>query len=336
MEDSDSPSVNPSRVEPPGAPPTTRRLARFVVRIAKRIEAVWSGHRISSLSAEIAFFGMLALFPALLAIAAALGFLSNIVGEDVASQVQDQVISGLNDIFTEQASGGIESVQQIFEESSRGVVAVAAIAAVWAMSRTMHSVMGALSIVYGVPEARGWVKTRLLALLFSIISVFAVAGTLTLFVVGPLVGSGSSLAERLGFEDGFVTFWSYVRYPLAFVVLACFAAVVFHLAPNGRRDWRWDFPGAAVTTVLWLVCSVGLRLYIELASAGNGIYAVLGGALIVLVWLYLLGMSLIIGGEVNAALLTSRAKKPVVKRRFGRTRKQAGRLAGSIWSRSRD
>jgi membrane protein len=233
----------------------------------------------------------------------------------VADRVQQQVVSGLDEIFTDQASGGIQSVQQIFEESSRGIVAAAAIAAIWAMSRTMHSVMGALSIVYGVPEARGWLKTRLLALMFSVISVFAVASTLTLFVVGPLFGTGATLADKLGFEDGFVSFWQYVRYPLAFVVLACFAAVVFHLAPNGRRGWRLDFPGAALTTLLWLVVSVGLRLYIELASAGNGIYAVLGGALIVLVWLYLLGMSLIIGGELNVALIRRQERGVHLRRR---------------------
>lgn len=278
-------------------------LALGVVRRIHRIGDLWAEHRVTALSAEIAFFAMLSLFPALLAIAAALGALENVVGAEVADRVQSEVIQRLDSIFTDQASGSIDNVRAVFEQSSRGIVFFAAIASIWAISRTMHSVMGALSIVYSVEEPRSWVETRLLALLFSVLSILAVSATLTLFVVGPLVGTSATIADELGFEQGFVTFWRWVRYPLAFVLLGCFAAIVFHLAPNGRRQWRWDAAGAAVTTVLWLASSVGLRLYIELASAGNGIYAVLGGALIVLVWLYLLGMSLILGAEANVAVI---------------------------------
>jgi membrane protein len=129
---------------------------------------------------------------------------------------------------------------------------------------------------------------------------------LTMVVVGPLLGEGSVLADRLGYGSGFATAWDWLRWPLVIIVLMAWAATVYHVGPKHRSPWRWELPGAIVATIWWLVVSMGFRSYLDLASSGaNAVFGVLGGALSLLFWLYLLAMGLLIGAELNG-LLASR------------------------------
>ncbi len=88
---------------------------------------------------------------------------------------------------------------------------------------------------------------------------------------------------------------------MAFLVLVGWAAVVFHSVPHAHAGWRAHFGGAALTGALWLMASGGLRLYLQLFG-GNPVFGVLGGALVVLLWMYLLSLALLLGAELNAVL----------------------------------
>ena len=93
------------------------------------------------------------------------------------------------------------------------------------------------------------------------------------------------------------------RWPVVFVVVVCWAASLYHLAPRRRTPWRTDLPGAVVGTVWWLAVSLGFRVYLDAASSGmNAVVGLLGGALSLLIWLYLLAMGLLVGAEINRVL----------------------------------
>jgi membrane protein len=94
------------------------------------------------------------------------------------------------------------------------------------------------------------------------------------------------------------------------------AATVYHLAPHHRSPWRADLPGAVLAAVLWLLVSVGLSVYLRIAVLGNAVLGTLGGGLVLLIWLYLLGLVLLVCGEVNAVLQG--------KRRGGRDARSEG------------
>ena len=79
-------------------------------------------------------------------------------------------------------------------------------------------------------------------------------------------------------------------------------STVFHIAPDHHTPWRWDLPGALLTGVLWILFSGGFRLYLEVAQSGNEIFGVLGGALIVLLWFWVLALAALLGGELNALI----------------------------------
>jgi membrane protein len=266
----------------------------------------WRDDRVSGLSAEIAFFGLLSLFPALLAMAAALGSLEAIAGADVADRAEEEVVEFLEDVLTEEASGTIRAVENLFEQTEPGVVTIGVVLAVWAASRAFAALIAALDVVYDLEEGRGYVRRRALGLALALGTVLITAVMLAMLVVGPLFGRGRGVADAIGLGSGFATFWDWARLPVAATVMIAWAATVFHIAPNHRTPWRADLPGAVFAAGAWALISVGFRVYLDVAGDTNQVLGTLGGTLIVLLWLYLLAVGLLMGGELNALLLVRR------------------------------
>lgn len=266
----------------------------------------WRTDRVPDLAAEVAFFAILSLFPAFLALASILGILGSIVGDSVATDVENTVLDFLGRILTDDASGTVEAVRSLFDQSSPGLLTFSLLAAIWTLSRGFASLVRALDVAYDLDEHRSWLRIRGTALTLSVGSIVAGAVMLAMLIVGPLFGSGSDIADEIGLGDAFVTFWDVVRLPLAVVVLMLWSATIFHIAPDHHTPWKWDVPGAVVTTALWLAFSFGLRLYLDLTGSGNQIVSVVGGILTVLLWFWLLSLAVLIGGEVNQIMLDER------------------------------
>ena len=280
---------------------------RRLLSLGRELVAEWRHDRVPDLAAEVAFYGILSLFPALLAVAALLGVLDAVVGADVAEEVRSEVISFLQTVLTSEADDTIEAVEELFTGSSPGLLTFSAVAALWALSRGFAALIRALDVVYDLDELRPWARIRGTALVLSFGSVAMGAILLVLVVVGPLFGTGRDIADEIGLGDQFVFLWDVARLPFALVVVVAWAATIFHVAPDHHTPWRADLPGAVLTAALWLVFSGGLQLYLALAQQGNPVFGTLGGALIVLLWLWLLALAVMIGGELNQILLTRRS-----------------------------
>ncbi len=271
-----------------------------VISFLRELGREWRDDRCSGLAAEMAFFGILSLFPTLLALAASLGSLDAIGSGRVAQRAERQIIDFLERVLTEDAGETIEAVRGLFTETSPGVITVGSVIALWSASRGFVALVRALDAAYDLEERRGYLRLRLLALELALGTIVVMAVTLAMLVVGPLFGTGRQVADAVGLGDAFATFWDWARWPLVLVVMVTWAATIFHFAPNHRTPWRWDLPGTAVTTASWALLSGGFHVYLEVAADTNQVLGALGGALIVLVWLYLLSVGLLLGGEVNA------------------------------------
>ncbi len=283
---------------PEGAPlPTKLR------HVGRRLVEEWSHDRVPDLAAGVAFYAVLSLLPAFLALAALLGVLESIVGGDVAARAQTEVLDFLGSILTSEADGTLETAEELFTESRPGLLTFSLAAAIWTVSRAFAGLVRALDAVYDLDDHRSWFAIRGTALALSIGSVLAAAIMLTMLVVGPLFGTGEEIAAEIGLGDQFVFLWDQVRLPLAFVVLVAWAATIFHIAPDHHTPWRWDLPGALLTAVLWVGFSGGLRLYLEIAATGNAVFGALGGVLIVLLWFWVLSLAVLVGGELNEVVL---------------------------------
>ena len=283
----------------------TRRLRSHgsaAVDVGRSMVREWREDRVGGLAAEIAFFGILSLFPVLLAVAAALGSLEAIAGREVAERAQDEVLGFLRDVLTDEAGGTVDAVEELFAGASPGVLTIGLAAAVWSASRGFTALIRALDVVYDLEEHRGYLRTRGLALVLALGSVLVAALTLAMLVLGPLLGTGRDVADAVGFGGPFATWWDWARWPTAVVVLVSWSATIFHVAPNHHTPWRWDLPGAVLSALAWALVSLGLRAYLAFAAGGNQVFGTLGGALIVLLWLYLLGLGVLLGGELNAVL----------------------------------
>lgn len=278
--------------------------------------------RVTGLAAEIAFFGVLAIFPGLLMMTAALGTAETLVGSNLAIQSKRRIVEFLDLILTDEAAGAIGAVESLFEQTRPSLLTVASFFALVGLSRSFGVVVGALNLAYGGSEKRSWLRRRLLGLGLSLGTLLLVLVTLILVVVGPLFGRGPEIAEIFGLDTAFVVAWSVLRWPVAFLMLVAWAATLFHLAPcKPLPRWRNELPGAVFTSVLWLVVSLGLNIYLRLAADANPVFGVLGGGLILLVWLYLLSVALLLGGELNPIVASYVQARSLPARQRGATEK---------------
>jgi len=282
--------------------PSLPTLWREALRFVEDFRRDWSRARIGGLAAEIAFFGLLGLFPAVIVFAAALGWLDVVIGAGAAADTEqwllDRVVETFGSDNTLRAT-----VKDLFDRSNAGLVTAGVLLTVYASSRGFTAVVGALDVTYGHEHRRSWLSTRVAGFVLTLLSLIVAALAAVMVVVGPLFGGGGEIADRLGAGSLFTAAWDWFRWPVVFVVVVCWAASLYHFAPRRRTPWRSDLPGAAVSTVWWLAVSLGFRVYLDAASSGmNAVFGLLGGALILLVWLYLLAVGLLVGAEINSVL----------------------------------
>ena len=282
--------------------PSPSSLWRETVRLVGELRREWSRARVGGLSAEIAFFGLLGLFPAVIVFAAALGSLDVVIGAGAAADTKEWLLDRVVETFGSDNTLRA-TVEDLFDRSNAGLITAGVVLTVYASSRGFTAVVGALDVTYGHDYRRNWVSTRVMGFVLTLFTVIVAALVAAMVVVGPLLGGGEEIAERLGAGSAFTTAWDWFRWPVMFVLVVCWAASLYHFAPRRRTPWRTDLPGAVVSTVWWLVVSVGFRAYLDAASSGmNAVFGLLGGALILLVWLYLLAMGLLVGAEINGVL----------------------------------
>lgn len=285
-----------------GLPSRLRSLCRSANQIAGEVRSDWAHKRIAGLSAEIAFFALLGLFPAVIVFAAALGSLDVLIGQSAAADTEAWLLERISDTFGDQNTLDA-TVAELFDRSDARVITVGVAVAAYAASRGFVAVVRALNVTRGHQGGRGWLSTRLVGFALTFLTLVVAVGVAAMVVVGPLLGGGTELAGRIGAGMFFSTAWDWLRWPVVVIAVVAWAATVYRIAPRHKLRWRREVPGALMATVWWLAVSVGFGAYISLASGGvNAVFGLLGGVLSLLLWLYLLAMGLLAGAELNSLL----------------------------------
>lgn len=284
-----------------GARPGAGRLSGLWA-IAKRLFWNQFTDRVGGLAAEISFFAMLSVFPALLVLAAALGSLEDVVGNDLAVRAETLVLGFLNRILTDEAGGAVDAIRGLFEQRRTSLITFASLFAVYGVTRAFAAVINGLDVTHGTREKRSPIRFWSTALALALGSLVATVLLLGVVVIDPLLGGVHGLAERIGLGSEAATAWTWLRWPVAFLLLGGWATALYHFAPYPRTRWRHDVAGAALASVLWLAVSFGFSTYLRVAAAANPVLSVLGGGVILLIWGYLLALGLLMGGELNAIL----------------------------------
>ncbi len=246
------------------------------------------------LAAQLSFYFFLALFPALLFFISLLAYLP----VDLAIGTTMERLHGLLPQDVLDLVG--REVDRTLRGSHRGLLTFAVAGAVWSSSSAMTAVIYTLNRAYDLEEWRPWWKTRLIAIGLT------VALALFVIVAFGLVVGGADLAQSaagwIGAGDLFQRVWALARWPVAFSLVVVGVELVYHFAPNAETRWTWLTPGSLLATGLWLLASVGFRIYITRVSNFAVVYGAIGSVIVMLLWFYLSGFALLVGAELNSEI----------------------------------
>jgi membrane protein len=274
------------------------------LELAKRVWKESNNDRVFGRAAELSYYFLLALFPLLI-------FLTSIIGLAIGQGTETcgQLFSYLARIMPPSAFQLIEATMtEVTNGSGGGKLSFGLLAALWAASNGMTAITESLNAAYDVEESRPWWKQRLVAITLTVALSILIISALLLVVAGGHIADG--LAGYLGYSSAFATAWKIIQWPavLAFMILAF--ALIYYFAPDLRKQaWAWLTPGAAIGVVLWLLVSLGFRVYLQFFDSYNKTYGSLGAVIILMLWLYFTGIAVLVGGEINSEIENAAAEK---------------------------
>jgi membrane protein len=208
----------------------------------------------------------------------------------------------------------IESVLHdiVYVENAPGLLSIGAVLALWSGSNIFAALADALNRVAGVRETRPFWKIIPLAMAFVIAAGIAAAvATSALLFGGTIV---DSLANELNLQTAARLAWLVSQTGVVILLIIGLGTAVFHFLPSQRLAWREAFIGSSVATVLWLIVTVGFRIYLQHFPNYNEAYGAIGAVIVLLTWMYLSMLSLITGGQLAAELHRERVNPSVITR----------------------
>ena len=280
------------------------------------------------MAGQLAYFFVLALFPALIFFVSLVAYLPG--------DMPQQLVTSLRPLLPAEAMTIVEDqIVQLTEGDPAGILTFGLVLAIWSSSAGLLAIMSTLNRAYDITDARPWWKVRLLAIVLTLALTTVVIVGLALLIAGPMIAS--AVGGWLGFGPAFAAVWNIARWPFVFLLVSVGMALIYYFAPDADQEWIWITPGAILATALWTLASLGLQLYLRLAGSFNETYGTLGGAMVILLWLYVTGISILIGGEMNAEIEHASPegkapgeKKPGERRRLYAFARQRARTASSV------
>ncbi|WP_328770695.1 YihY/virulence factor BrkB family protein [Streptomyces sp. NBC_00286] len=252
-------------------------------------------------AAALTYYGILALFPALLALISVIG----VAGESATRQVLDNIENlapgAAQDVLRNavqqlQGNAGIGSVMAI----------VGLVLAVWSASGYVAAFIRSANAVYDVPEGRPvWKVLPVRVGVTVALMIMAVVSAVIVVFTGALA---RQVGTTLGVGDTALTVWSYAKWPVLVVLVTVMIAILYWATPNARvRGFRWITPGSFLALVIWMIASAGFALYVANFGSYNKTYGTLAGVIIFLVWLWITNLAILLGLEFDAELARQRA-----------------------------
>ncbi|HVL88731.1 MAG TPA: YihY/virulence factor BrkB family protein [Actinomycetota bacterium] len=291
--------------------------------------------RITAIAAQLAFFALLAIPSALLLLAGTAGYVDRLFGSEAGAALKEQVETALGSFLDPDAMRSFVQpiVDDLFAGGRADLLSIGALVGLWSASRAVRVLIESMNIAYDIDDWRPAWKRRLIAIGLSVGGLIAMAVIVPLMLAGP--GVGEALVRRLGLPPAFGSTWRILYWPVAALVVVGGLATLYHIAPNWRTPWTRDLPGAFLAAAAWVAAAWGLRVYVSRAisetTAGP-----LAAPMILLLWLYVSGLAVLLGAELNAEIERMRQARNAQRRgpaarlleRFGsrrarRTREEA-------------
>jgi membrane protein len=272
--------------------------------LAKRVWREIQEDEVFGRAAELSYYFLLALIPFLIFLTSTIGI---VLGSGTGTR--HAMFNYLAQVMPPSAFQLIQSTMvEVSTSSGGGKLSFGILATLWAASNGLSAITTSLNTAYDLKETRPWWKTRLTAIgLTMVLSVLIISALL-------LVVAGGQIAEWLtrvyGFGPVFPLAWKIIQWP---VVLGCITlafALIYYFAPDFRKQsWKWLTPGAAIGVALWLLVSIGFRVYLHFFDSYSATYGSLGAVILLMLWLYFTGAAVLIGGEINSEIENAAAQQ---------------------------
>ena len=267
-----------------------------VVQLLKKTGREIGEDRITSLSAQTAYYFFFSLFPLLLFLTPMLGLFGN------GQQLMDTLLSKLSSTLPPDSLSLIRRIlgEVITSQGGAGIMSIGALLAAWSGSNIFGALMEALNIAYDVEETRPWWKRQLLRL-----GALAIAAVIILLATGTFL-DGDHVAQwfagTFGLGAAGVTIITLIQMVVAALLLVALGAMLFKFLPNVRQSWSNVFVAALATTVLWIIATLLFRVYVQHFGSYNKTYGTIGGVIALLTWMYYSMFVLLSGGELASEM----------------------------------
>jgi membrane protein len=292
------PNGKPSKAAAGGAPVSRWKLGGLSVReLARRVWKEFWADEILDRAAALSYYFLFALFPALLFLTALLGLLP--------FELMEQLMAYADAVLPADAASLVrKTLAEIARGANAGLLSAGIATALWGASGGMLAGMAAMNIAFDVEERRPWWKRRLVALTLTVGFVVFIPASLLLLIFGERIGT--IVADRLGLGSAFVVLWTLLRWPIMILMALIAIGLVYSLAPAKRVRWAWVTPGSLFAIGSWLLVSLGLRLYVSHFGNYNATYGSIGSVIVLLSWLFLTGVTLLTGAEIDSEIERAR------------------------------
>jgi membrane protein len=295
----------PTRAAPPDPRPSAWTFGGLgVTELGRRVIAEIRDDDCLGRAAQLAYYFRFALFPFFL-------FLTTLLGYLPIPDLLDRLLETLGQMLPGDALRLVEdNVRQLVTGQRGGLLSFGILAALWTSSSALTAIIDSLNRAYDVEEGRPFWKVRLTAIGITVgLSAFIVVA-LVLLTFGPQLGGW--VADLVGLGRVFEVTWNVVRWPVIVGLLVVAMALLYYFAPDVEQSWTWITPGSACAVLGWLLASLGFAFYVNRFGSYNATYGSIGAVIVLLTWMYVTGLFVLIGGEINAEIehASARGKEP--------------------------
>jgi membrane protein len=265
--------------------------------IAKKTLREFSKDQCPDLAASLTYYAVLSLFPAILALVSLIGIFGD---PQKTTDALLQIVRGFAPAETVNTVSG--TVSELANAPAAGLTLVLGLAtALWSASGYVGAFGRAMNRVYEVDEGRPFVKLRGTMLVVTLLAVVIIA-----ILAGMLVLSGpvaEAVGGLIGLSGAFLTIWNIAKWPVMVALIIVIIAVLYYATPNVKQPkFKWMSLGSGIALFVFLLASLGFGFYVGNFGNYNKTYGALGGVIVMLLWLWILNMSLLFGAEFDAEM----------------------------------
>lgn len=266
----------------------------FIKELIKR----FNEDEVAGLAAELAYFFLLSLFPFLIFSITLIGFLP-ISDIDILNSVREYAPEGTIEMIE-------RNLHSIIGSHNGTLLSFGIIATIWSASNGINAIVRAFNRAYDVKESRHFLIARGMSILLTLGMVIVIVVALLLPVFGRQIGM--FIFSAFGFSSEFINVWNAIRWLFSAGILFIVFSCLYYFAPNKKLKLKEVLSGALFSTFGWMFVSLGFSYYVSTFGNYSATYGSLGGIIVLMIWFYLSGMIIILGGEINAILNNKRIR----------------------------